>query len=68
MKEGEVGGLCSMHVEMRCAYKILFGKPMGNMRFRTLKWKWSENVEISLREMWYRCSDWTELIEDRDQS
>jgi hypothetical protein len=45
MREDEIGGTCSMHRDMRNAYKNLIRKLEGRLRRR-----WEYNIKINLRK------------------
>jgi hypothetical protein len=65
IKEDEMGGTCSMHDEIKIAYKILVGK-QGRDSLENL----SVDGRIMLR--WFlktglNSENWVQLAQDRDQ-
>jgi hypothetical protein len=51
IEEHETGWTCSMHDEMRKAYKILFRHPQGRRPLRRFKHGLEDNTKIDLMEV-----------------
>jgi hypothetical protein len=53
VKGHEIGMACSMHreEERTNAYRILVGKPEGNMPLEMLRFRWVDNIKTDLREI-----------------
>jgi hypothetical protein len=58
---------CSTNGENRNAYRILVGKQEGKRQLGRPRRMWNENIKMDLRELVWRCMDWIDLAEDRDQ-
>jgi hypothetical protein len=53
--------------EMRNAYRILVGKPIGNGPLgRPMHW-WGDNIKMDLREIGFGGVDWICLAQDKDE-
>jgi hypothetical protein len=48
---GELGGSCSIHGEMRNAFKMLFGKPEGLKPLGIPRHRWEDNIGMDLGEI-----------------
>jgi hypothetical protein len=46
-----MGGACSMHGEMRNAYRILVGRPERKRPLRRRMRKWEDNIKMNIREI-----------------
>jgi hypothetical protein len=53
--------------EMRCAYKILFGKCEEKRSFRRQRHRWEDNIRMELRETGWEDVEWIRLAQDRNQ-
>jgi hypothetical protein len=54
-------------VEKRNAYRILVGKPEGNIPLGRPRRRWVENIKMNLRDKGWDGTDWIDLAQDRDQ-
>jgi hypothetical protein len=61
-----VGGTCSTHVEKRCAYRILVGRPEGRRPLGRPRRRWENNIKMDLQGVGWGM-DWIELAQDRDR-
>jgi hypothetical protein len=43
-----MGWICSMHGEMRNAYKILVGRPEGTRQLGKPRRRWEDNIKMGL--------------------
>jgi hypothetical protein len=46
-----VGGVCSTKRERRNAYRILVGKPVGNISLGRPRRRWEDNIRMDLRDI-----------------
>jgi hypothetical protein len=46
-----MGGACSIHGEMRNAYKIFVGNPEGNRPLGRHRFRREDNIKMDLREI-----------------
>jgi hypothetical protein len=53
--------------DMRNAYRILVGKLKGMRPLGKPRGRWEDDVRMDLRERWWKCVDWIDLAQDRDQ-
>jgi hypothetical protein len=53
--------------EKRNAYRILVGRPEGNIPLGRLRRRWVGNIKMDLREIGWDGMDWIDLAQDRDQ-
>jgi hypothetical protein len=44
-----MGGECSMHGDIRNAYKILFGKAESNRPLGIPRRRWEDNIKMDIR-------------------
>jgi hypothetical protein len=51
MKEGDMGGACSVHGKMRNMYKILVGKPEEERLLGRTRYRWEDNIKMDLRKI-----------------
>jgi hypothetical protein len=61
VKEDETGGACSMHGEVRNAYKSLVEKPEGKISLGRLRCRW-EDIRMNLKGV-----NWIHLAHDGNQ-
>jgi hypothetical protein len=61
-----MGGACSMHGEMRNAFKIMVGKPEGKRPLGKPKHRWEDVIKMDLREIGFGTVDWIHLAQDKD--
>jgi hypothetical protein len=52
--------------EVRDAYNILIGKPLGRRPLGRPRRGWEDNLEMNLEEIGFRDVDWINLARDRD--
>ena len=52
--------------EDRSVYKVLVGKPDGNIPLGRARRRWEDNIKMDL-EVGRVCGDWMELAQDRDR-
>jgi hypothetical protein len=67
VKEVEMEGACSMHGEMRNAYKIFIGKPVGKRLIGRPAHRWKDNISVDFSDIGWEDVDWIHLAQDRDQ-
>jgi hypothetical protein len=64
----ELDGTCSIHGEMKNAYKVLVGKPEGK---RLLLWRlrhrWEGNIKMDLTEVECEGAQWIQVAQNRVQ-
>ena len=53
--------------EDRSVYKVLVGKPDGNIPLGRARRRWEDNIKMDLEEVGRGCGDWMELVRDRDR-
>jgi len=53
--------------KMRNEYKILAGKPEGEVPHRRLWCRWEVNIRMGLRKIWWEGADWIHLAQGMDQ-
>jgi hypothetical protein len=53
--------------EKRNAYRILVGKPEGNIPLRKPRRMWVNNIKMELREIGWDGVDWIDMAQDRDR-
>jgi hypothetical protein len=63
MKEGEMGGICSMNRIMRIAYMILGTIPEGKKLLERTKCRWEDNVKMDLQEIGFKGVNWIHLAQ-----
>jgi hypothetical protein len=51
--------------ERRGAYKILVGKPEGNIPLGRPRRRWMDNIERDLQKVSWEGADWTDLTQNR---
>jgi hypothetical protein len=51
--------------ERRVAYRVLVGKPEGDLERHRRRWE--DNIKTDLREVGCGCVDWIGLAQDRDR-
>jgi len=65
------GMRCTGHIacmgEMRCACKILVGKPERKRPLGRLRHRWEHSIRTDVREIVSESVDWIHLAQDRDQ-
>jgi len=64
--EYQMGGVCSMHREMRTAYKTLVGKPEGKRPCVSPRCRWESNFRMYLLEIVREGVDWIHLAQHRE--
>jgi hypothetical protein len=52
--------------EERGEYRILVGKPDGNIPLERLRHRWEDNIRMDLQEVGCGGKDWIGLSQDRD--
>jgi hypothetical protein len=53
--------------EKRNAYRILVGKPEGKRPLGRPTRRWTDNIQMDLRETGWDGMDWIDLAQDRNQ-
>ena len=53
--------------EGRGVYRVLVGKPGGNIPLGRSRRRWEDNIKMDLREVGCGGVDWIELAQDRDR-
>jgi len=53
--------------ERRGGYRVLIGKPEGEIRLGRLRRRWEDNIKMNLQEVGCGGMDWIELAQDRDR-
>jgi len=53
--------------ERRGAYRVLVGKPDGNVPLGSRRRRWEDNIKIDLQEVGCEGMDWIELAPDRER-
>ena len=51
----------------RDVYRVLVGKPEGNIPRGTLRRRWEDNIKMNLQEVGCVDMDWIEMAQDRDR-
>jgi hypothetical protein len=51
IKEGEMGGTCNTHGDVRNAYKILVGEPEEKRLLGRPRRRWEDDIKMDLREI-----------------
>jgi hypothetical protein len=51
MKKGEIHGECSMHGEMKNAYKIVIIKTVRKRPLKTSRCRWEDNIKVDLKDV-----------------
>jgi hypothetical protein len=51
----------------RNAYRILVGKPEGNIPLGRTRRRWVDNIKMDLRGIGWDGVDWIDMAQDRDQ-
>jgi hypothetical protein len=59
-----MGGVCSMHGEMRHAYKILVGSIELKRLQESRRCIWDDNIRMNLE---WEVVDWIHVAQNRDQ-
>ena len=64
-----MGGTCSAYggEEMRCAYRVLVGKPVGKSPLGRSRRRWEDNIKMDLQELGCWIMDWIELVQNSDR-
>jgi hypothetical protein len=62
-----MGRAYSTNGAKRDVYRILVGKPKGNMQLGRPRHRWVDNIKKDLRDKVWGSMDWTDLAQDRDQ-
>ena len=52
--------------EVRCAFKILTGKPTGKRPLGRPRCRWDENIRMDLEEISINAGNWVDSAQDRD--
>ena len=47
-------------------YRVLVGKPEGNIPLERPRHRWEDNIKVGLQELECGGMDWIELAQDRD--
>jgi hypothetical protein len=50
-----------------CISRILVGKPEGKQPLGRPRRRWMDKIKMGLREIGWKCMDWIDLAQDRDQ-
>ena len=50
----------------RNAFKILSGKPTGNIPLGRLRRRWEDNTRMDLKEIGLNTRNWVDSAQDRD--
>jgi hypothetical protein len=53
--------------EGRGVYRVLVGKPEGNIPLRIPRRRWEDNIRMDLQEVGCGCEDWIGLAQDSDR-
>jgi hypothetical protein len=56
-----------MNGAKRNAYRILLGKPEGNIPLGRPRRSWVDTIKVYLREIGWGGMDWIDLTQDRGQ-
>jgi hypothetical protein len=67
VKNGKTGMACSMHWEMRSAYKILVGKPWGMKPLGRDGHNWEDNIKTNFRRTGCESVDQMKVAQDEVQ-
>ena len=63
--------ICAGHVarmgEIKGVYRVLMGKPEGNIPFGRHRPRWEDNIKMGLLEVGCGGMDWIDLAQDRDR-
>jgi hypothetical protein len=66
-KRMRLAGYVAQMGEKRNVYRILVGKPEGNIPLRRPRHRWEDNIKMDLREIGWGGMDSIDLAQDRDQ-
>jgi hypothetical protein len=61
-----MGRTCSTNGAKRNAFKILVGKPEGEILLGRPRRRWVDNIKMDLREIGWDGMDWIDLAEVRE--
>jgi hypothetical protein len=53
--------------EMRNAFKMLVGRPVGKRPCGGPRLRWDDNISIDVRKIGWGGVDWLHLVQDMDQ-
>jgi hypothetical protein len=53
--------------EVRGAYSILVGRPVGRRPLGRPRCRWEDNIKMDLREIGFGDVDWVHFAQDRDR-
>jgi hypothetical protein len=53
--------------EMRNLYRILVGKPEGEISLGRRRVRWEDNIKVDIWEIGFRGVDWIHVAQDRDR-
>jgi hypothetical protein len=62
-----MGWTCGTHVEGRCAYRVLVGRPEGKRSLGRPRCRWEDNIKMDFREIGIDGAKWILLAQDRVQ-
>jgi hypothetical protein len=62
-----MGRACGTNWGKRNAYRILVGKPESKRPLGRLRYRWTDNIKMGLRQIGWDGMDWIDLAQDRDQ-
>jgi hypothetical protein len=62
-----MGEAFSTYGEWRGIYRVLMGKPEGNLLLGNPRRRWEDNIKIDLQEMGFGGIDWIDLVQHRDR-
>jgi hypothetical protein len=62
-----MGGPCSTNGEEKEAYRLLVGKPAGNIPLGRPRCRWVNNIRMDLGEAGWGDVDWIGLAKDRNR-
>jgi hypothetical protein len=60
-----MGGPCSSDREGRSVYRVLVGKPEGNIPLERPRRRWEDKIEMDFQEVGSGVMDWFELDQIR---
>jgi hypothetical protein len=67
MKKTGMRRICRTQAEMRTTHNILVERPEGKRFLGRFSRRWEDNIKRDLEGIQFKCVEWIQLAQDRDQ-